>query len=115
MKHHHISVGNKLAVLLLASPFLFVLAPPCFSSPSTGHQPGSHNARGQALNRDMPPQLPADRAGAGRLDPEKAAGDTTLSHEEQQRHFRAGDSYVPSDQELHLLYPPGSRRPLWGY
>jgi hypothetical protein len=111
----HTSVGKKLAVLLSASLFLSVLAPPNLSSAPTVHHSESLDARGQALHQDAPPQLPANRAGAGTQRSEPEAEDTTLSHEDQQRQFRAGDSYVPSDQELSLFYPPGSRRPLWGY
>jgi len=113
MKHLSTSVRKKLRVLLFASLFLSVLAPQSLSFALTGYSSENLNTRGQRLNGDATPQLPADGAETRR--PKDKVGDTTLSHKEQQRHFRAGDSYVPSDQELHLLYPPGSRRPLWGY
>jgi hypothetical protein len=115
MKHLYTVVSKKLPVLLVVSLFLSVLAPPSLSSALTGRPPGSLDARRHGLKQDSAPQLPADRAGAETQRPENQTGDTTLSHEERQGHFRAGDSYVLSDQELRLFYPPGSRRPLWGY
>ena len=115
MKHLHTAGGKKLPVLLFASLFLSLLAPSSLLSAPTSHPPGSLTAREHGLNRDATPQLPADRADADTQRPENQTGDTTLRHEEPQGQFRAGDSYVPSDQELRLFYPPGSRRPLWGY
>jgi hypothetical protein len=40
-------------------------------------------------------------------------GDLILSERWEKRSSQ--EPYWPSEQELRLFYPPGSRRPLWGY
>jgi hypothetical protein len=97
-------------VLLLSA-----LTPPRLWAAPAVAQRGERLAGDLGGHRTIPAPQAADRAEAGRGRAASEPGDSSLRHAAPQGPFQAGDAYVPSDQDVRLWYPPGARRPLWGY